>query len=367
MSFEEMKRLYAQSNNPVLAEYFSQEDYRESIKDPSFIRGLECSRRNLPLAINYYSNLDKNYLALNLLGLYYSQSTPKLAKKYFLKAIKLGNVHSKHNLIKLYFTRNPRDVRIAKLGLESLKGGIIPSAFILGLYHSQGDPVKAIFYYKQFIPVDPGMAYLFIARTHKKTENHDKEIKYLKRAMSLGEKDAILELAKCYEKHRPIKAEKYFLKAASEAGRNHECALYYCHSQNCGKSDPFYLKAIQSNHPAAFANYLRCLVKKGRYAEAIDLIKNYSKKSDRGLCRGKISYMIRRNYLTEKDYRLFVSWGEKKFYRLVTHEGIRILYRTYSEKIDLIGLPFEYSPGKVGYKKAIKDFSENVFIQQISQ
>ena len=364
MDFETAKKLYGMVNNPSLSEYFSEKDYQECVKDPEIFQALGEEVKTEPLAQSVYSKLKENYLALNALGVYYSKKDPKKARKYFLKAIKRGSDHAKHNLAKMYCLENPSDPRIAALGKESLEAGIIPSATILGFYYFALDPQKAIFYFDQDLR-DPGMAYFYISKVYNFTGDRLKEKEYLKKAKDAGSVEAVLEIAKYYQANRSPKAEKYFLLAAELKGEYQECAVYYCKILQYKKAEPFFIKAIKKGDSRSLEGFLECLVGRNLYSDAINLIEEYSW-VDPKVCKNYLCEMIGGNFLSEKEYQLFMKWPPEKFYDLVLHTGTRLLYKIYREKIDLIGLPFAYAPGQEGFQEAKEDFDDNMFIQSTS-
>lgn len=157
--------------------------------------------------------------------------------------------------------------------------------------------------------------------------------------------------------------EKYYL-AAIEMGNNdamNNLGDYYYSAGDMENAIRYYSLAVENGNDIAVRNM-------GVYYQDLEDWDNmlvYYLKSIKKKDKIAIYYLkniIRSDKLNFKHYIKMIEELDYDIYSEVfqDNQGLLLLYKTYKSKIDMIELPFKYSPDNEGFIEAKEDFVQNL-------
>jgi predicted DNA-binding WGR domain protein len=188
--------------------------------------------------------------------------------------------------------------------------------------------------------------------------------KYYLMAIEKGDATAMNNLAVYYnDKKDYSNMTKYYLMAIENGDivAMDNFAGYYCYRKDYDNMTKYYLMAIENGSTISAISLANYYVKKEEYFSAI---KYYIIALNMGDYNpiDKIISLIKKDSLDIDCYIEMVEQLDYELYKRVVdhHVGLTLLYKIHRSKIDLLELPFKYSPDNEGFVQAKEDFILNL-------
>lgn len=236
----------------------------------------------------------------------------------------------------------------------------------LGWYYCYlcNDHKSALKYYNMAIDLGNHIAFCKIGKYYEYQNDYTNMKKYYKIAIKLGCVQAMEELAVYHNARKNYaKTEKYYLMAIESGSLCSMNNLAY-HYREVGDKDnmvKYYLMAIDRGYKVSMFNLGHYYCSVQDYDSMLEyLLPAIAKKYKKAI--KNLSLCISQKRLSARHYVRIADYLDYETYAILVENDVLLLlfYRTYRSKIELLELPFKYSPDNEGFMEAKEDFVQNL-------
>lgn len=214
------------------------------------------------------------------------------------------------------------------------------------------------------IEPEKDVEYLYYGLYYRFLNNEEKMMKYTLASIEFGNTNAMANLATMYKRKKDHpNMIRYYLMAIkkSSAIAMNNFADYYRDQKDYDNMIKYYLMAIKNGCIESAINLANYYEEKEDYFNTIKFyiialkMGNYNHINN-------IRSLIRNDRLEICCYIEMIEQLDYELYKKVVgnNTGLILLYKTYRSKIDMIELPFKYSPDNEGFIQAKGDFVLNL-------
>lgn len=294
----------------------------------------------------YYQIIKKNY---------------DLAKKYYIEAIKKGNIEAIHKLAFYYHQTEKNDKLAEETYLLAVEKKYPKSMHNLGVFYSdKGKFDLAIQYFQMasdhgYIDSIMNLAHYY----HKIKINYDLAKMYYLLAIGKGHVSAMFGLGQLYSEEKNYDLMKEYYLMAIDGGNTSAMINYGIYyetvEKNYNLAKKYFLMAFNHGYDKEniFDKYLKYCENESDYIALIPCIIK-TNKYDFIRRSIKVDYALHHYKLTVEDLEILITKKEEELHNAPNF--IKLIYKLLIGKINLIRQHYEYAIGMEGFRAARFNF-----------